>query len=51
MYKHIVKDWDNNQRADIVISKKNKNFDYKEHALFVIEVKRKEAPEKEVDSN
>jgi len=51
MYKHIVKDWDNNQRADIVISKKNKNFDYKEHALFVIEVKRKEAPEKEVDKD
>jgi len=48
MYKDIVKDWDNNQRADIVISKKNESFNYNKDSIFVIEVKRKEAPESEV---
>jgi hypothetical protein len=48
MYKDIIKDWDNNQRADIVISQKSEKFDYHKDALFVIEVKRKEAPESEV---
>jgi len=48
MYKNLVDDWDNNQRADIVISQKNEIFDYKKDSLFVIEVKRKEAPESEV---
>ncbi len=48
MYKNIAKDWDNNQRADIVISQKSEKFDYQKDALFVIEVKRKEAPESEV---
>jgi len=48
MYKNIVKDWDNTQRADIVISQKSEDFNYQKDALFVIEVKRKEAPENEV---
>ena len=49
MYKDLCDSWDNNQRADIVISQRNKNdFDYKKDSLFVIEVKRKEAPKDEV---
>ena len=51
MYKNLVDNWNNNQRADIVISKKNENFDYKKDALFVIEVKRKEASKSEVEKD
>jgi len=51
MYKNLVDDWDNNQRADIVISQKNKNFDYKKDALFIIEVKRKESSKSEVNKD
>jgi len=48
MYRDLCNEWEDNGRADIVISSKNENFDYKDDALFIIEVKRKEANKKEI---
>jgi len=51
MYKKLSKQWQGNHRADIIISKKNSSFNYINDALFVIEVKRKEAPKNEVNED
>jgi len=50
-YEKLCGKWNKKERADIVISTKSDKFEYKKNVKIVIEVKRKEAPLKEVEKD